>query len=199
MPRVRNLQNVFLNVPYDKGYEPLFITMVGALVCLGLTPRCTLEITEGGQGRLNRIQGILETCGSSIHDLSRVGLPVRFNMPFELGLACNLKRYLPRHEVVVFERVPYRIDRTVSDYKGSDPYIHNGRVRQFVGCILDAFITEHSNPPPFIVRRVTRLLRAAAREIQREYGKTNIFHRSTYLALVSASIQIAAQEGLIQR
>ena len=65
---------------------------MAGLSALGLFPRATLEI-PGGERRLDRIFDLIQTCASSLHDLSRVELdqkrPItpRFNMPFELGLA----------------------------------------------------------------------------------------------------------------
>jgi hypothetical protein len=82
-------KSVFLNVPYDDEYQSFFVTLVATLVLLGQTPRCVLEIQETGAGRLARIFDLLRSCGVSIHDLCRVGTPVRFNMPFELGMACT--------------------------------------------------------------------------------------------------------------
>jgi len=81
---------VFINAPFDAAYEPLFITLVGMLVFLGQEPYCVLEVREKGEGRLARIIELIRNCRMSIHDLSRVGLPARFNMPFELGLACTV-------------------------------------------------------------------------------------------------------------
>ena len=144
-----DVQNVFLNVPYDRGYEPLFVTLVASVVALGLKPRCVLEVREQGQGRLTRIQELLESCRTSIHDLSRVGTPVRFNMPFELGLACSIARYKPGHQVVVLERTLHRLDTTLSDYKGRDPLVHAGNCDRLVSCILDTFATEGQMPQPF--------------------------------------------------
>ncbi len=86
---------VFVNVPFDATYEPLFVTLVGTLVFLGQKPRCVLEVREKGDGRLIRILDLMRTCRMSVHDLSRTGTPVRFNMPFELGLASALKLQHP--------------------------------------------------------------------------------------------------------
>jgi hypothetical protein len=85
-------RSVFLNIPFDTSYEPLFIALISALVAIGRTPRCVLEVPEQGEGRLRRIFDLIRRCHVSVHDLSRVGLPVRFNMPFELGLAFALRR-----------------------------------------------------------------------------------------------------------
>ena len=83
---------VFLNLPFDKSYEPLFVAMISAIVAIGRTPRCVLEVPEQGDGRLTRVFNLMRSCSVSLHDLSRVGLPVRFNMPFELGVAFALRR-----------------------------------------------------------------------------------------------------------
>ena len=129
MPGALDPKSVFLNVPFDKQYERLFVTLVGTVVLLGQTPHCVLEVRERGQGRLARIFDLLRSCGASIHDLSRVGVPARFDVPFELGLACSLALAGEPHDVLVLDAKPYRLDRTLSDYKGRDPLIHHGRPR----------------------------------------------------------------------
>jgi hypothetical protein len=129
---------VFINVPFDSSYESLFVTLVGSLVFLGQEPHCVLEVREKGDGRLIRIVELMRTCRMSIHDLSRTGTPVRFNMPFELGLACSLKVAHPAaYEVFVLDSRPYRIDQTLSDYKGRDPLIHGGTCDGMVACLID--------------------------------------------------------------
>ncbi|MEA2327635.1 MAG: hypothetical protein QOE68_2594, partial [Thermoanaerobaculia bacterium] len=85
------------------------------LVFLGQKPRCVLEIREQGDGRLARILDLIRACRISVHDLSRVSTPVRFNMPFELGIACALKLLHPlEYEVLVLDTTPYRLDKTLS-------------------------------------------------------------------------------------
>src|SRR5437764_9856436 len=84
-------KGVFINAPFDPSYEPLFITLVGTLVFLGQDPHCVLEVRERGDGRLARIIELMRMCRMSVHDLSRTGMPVRFNLPFELGLASAIK------------------------------------------------------------------------------------------------------------
>jgi len=190
-------KNVFLNVPYDQSYEPLFVTAVATLVGLGLKPRTVLELADTGQGRLRRIQDHLEACRASVHDLSRVGTPVRFNMPFELGLACNLARYGKRHDIVVLERVRHRLDGTLSDYRGSDPLIHRGSCDQLASCLMDAFVNPGSIPPLSTMRRAARLARQAARTIKQQRRSQGLLDRTSYLTLVEAAAQIAVRERLI--
>src|SRR5262245_52056237 len=85
-------QDVFLNVPFDTEYAPLFLALIAGLTALGRTPHCVLEVASGGRNRLERIFSLMESCDASIHDLSRITLSgpqdvPRFNMPFELGMA----------------------------------------------------------------------------------------------------------------
>ena len=90
--RTQRRFDVFLNVPFDRKYEPLLIALVAGLTAFGLAPRCVLEIPPR-EDRLRRLHDLLSTCQASVHDLSPVGIYgssprcARFNMPFELGLA----------------------------------------------------------------------------------------------------------------
>jgi hypothetical protein len=191
----RDPGSVFLNVPFDRGYEPFFVTLVSALVSLGQTPRCVLEVRERGQGRLARIYELLRSCGVSIHDLSRAGQPVRFNMPFELGLACSIALAGEAHDIAVLDAVPYRLDRTLSDYKGRDPLIYHRRLDGIVDCIADLFQIAHI-PTPAVLKAEARILRRSAREIAKQYGGT-VFRPAAFRALVAASTDRARSRGLI--
>jgi hypothetical protein len=83
---------VFLNVPYDAYSVQPFLAYVCGICGFGLIPRATLEL-QGETRRLDRIVSLIESCGYSMHDMSRVELDTtppptpRFNMPFELGLS----------------------------------------------------------------------------------------------------------------
>jgi hypothetical protein len=189
--------SVFLNVPFDRGYEPLFITLVGTLICLGQKPRCVLEVTETGDGRLRRIFDLIRKCSMSVHDLSRIGPPVRFNMPFELGLACSL-RLLPgsSHEVVVLEAKNWRLDRTLSDYKGRDPLIHYNRCDDLVTCLLDV-VTSRSLPDAKDLRESAETLRQTAAAIKRRLRIQSVFRASAFRAISEAATEIAVTAGYI--
>lgn len=187
---------VFLNTPYDSRYQPLFVTLVGALICLGQKPRCVLEIRERGQGRLARIFDLIRSCKASIHDLSRVGPPARFNMPFELGLAHSLVLGGKPHEIVVMDAVDHRLDRTLSDYKGRDPVIHHNRCDDLAIAVLDLFAVPEE-PAPEAMRSATRLVRGSAAEIVRRYRSGTIFKPAPYRALVAAATELARERGFI--
>ncbi|HEU4886596.1 MAG TPA: hypothetical protein VFV49_01835 [Thermoanaerobaculia bacterium] len=144
------------------------MTLVAGLIFLGQDPHCVLEVREKGDGRLIRIVELMRSCRVSIHDLSRTGTPVRFNMPFELGLAAALKIADPNaYEVLVLESRPYRLDKTLSDYKGRDPLIHHGTSDGMIACLLDAFVTEVPDAAKEF-RAAARLLRKSAGLLKRQ-------------------------------
>jgi hypothetical protein len=188
---------VFINVPFDPAYEPLFVTLVGSLVFMGQEPHCVLEVREKGDGRLFRILELMRTCRMSIHDLSRTGMPVRFNMPFELGLACSLKVANPAaFEVFVLDGRPYRLDRTLSDYKGRDPLIHGGTCDGMVACLLDTFATEVSDAAAQF-RSAARDLRRSALFLKRQMRASSLYRPALFRLVVGAAADIAIDRGFI--
>ncbi|MGB9203442.1 MAG: hypothetical protein WCB94_05640 [Terriglobales bacterium] len=50
MPKPK-LQRVFINIPYDKPFEPLYLAYITALSAMGFLPQATLGI--GGNRRLD--------------------------------------------------------------------------------------------------------------------------------------------------
>ena len=101
-------ESAFLNIPYDRRYENLYLAFIAGLCAFGLTPRATIEIPSTKR-RLERIIELIQGSEYSFHDLSRVQLDrnspatPRFNMPFELGLAVDWARGAePGHEWFVF-------------------------------------------------------------------------------------------------
>ncbi len=191
MPRPRvDRHAVFLNVPFDAKYEEQFLALVSSIVALGRIPRCVLEIPETGRGRLHRIVQLIRRCAFSVHDLSRVGTPVRFNMPFELGLAYAIMRESGSHQFALLERVPFRLGLTLSDLGGIEPLIHNGSVRGTIACILDVLRSRRDDPDPEAVYRMYTSLSQVAVERRRTYGKRTVYTRSIFLDLVAAALEL---------
>jgi hypothetical protein len=135
MPKPK-LQRVFINIPYDEPFEPLYLAYITALSAMGFLPRATLGI--GGNRRLDRIASLIESCSYSIHDLSRVQLDrnapctPRFNMPFELGLAVAWTRANRHHKWLVFESVKRRLAKSMSLHPRWDGTRRNARSVQRV-------------------------------------------------------------------
>lgn len=192
-------KDVFLNVPFDVGYERNLVALIASLTALGKIPRCVLELPELGSGRLKRLLKHLERCRISVHDLSRVGVPVRFNMPFELGLACALSEYRKPHFYFVIERVPYRLDQTLSDLKGRDPLIHYNSPKRIVSGVLSMLRSKFKNPNPKEVYSNYKKLLAIAEKLKRDYGDDTIFSRAIFSDLVEAGTELAVASGHIKK
>lgn len=136
--------DVFINCPFDETYRPLFLAMVFGIHALGFRARCALEIDDGGETRLSKIERLIADCRFGVHDLSRIeldranGLP-RFNMPFELGLFLGAKHYgdelQKRKRVLVLDEERYRYQQFISDLAGIDPKAHGGEPEQLLAAL----------------------------------------------------------------
>jgi hypothetical protein len=172
------------------------VTLVASLVSLGQVPRCAIEIPETVRGRLDRIHKLIGSCGSSIHDMSRIGRPPRWNMPFDLGLACSWALSGEEHQVAVLDAVPRRLLRNLSDYNGRDPLIHHNRCDDLVTCVLDLFEAP-SEPDPADLRKLAKQLRREATQIAERYRRETVFSAAPFRALVAAASEHATAEGYI--
>jgi hypothetical protein len=144
--------SVFLNVPYDALFVRPCLAYICGICAYGLIPRATLEI-PGGARRLDRIVSLIESCRYSIHDMSRVELDMappptpRFNMPFELGLSVLHAARNPRkHTWFLFESESWRIQKSLSDLNGTDPYIHGGTEAGVFRELAKAFVRADRQP-----------------------------------------------------
>ena len=134
----KSRDEVFLNIPYDKKFERLFLAYIAGISASGMVPRATLEITDSSR-RLEKILKLTRSCDYSVHDLSRMQLDrakprvPRFNMPFELGLcvADANRQKGQRQNWFVFEAVANRVDKSLSDLRGQTPRF---TARRFVVC-----------------------------------------------------------------
>lgn len=190
-------RTVFLNVPFDTSYEPLFVALIAALTSLGRVPRCVLELPEEGGGRLQRILQLLRNCPVSIHDLSRSGQPARFNMPFELGIAVALSRIQKGHKFLVLERQRFRLQTTLSDLNGIDPGIHNGTIKGIISCILSQLGKPQGNPSPQAVFQIHQQLWKTVPHLKKSHGRETIFSRPIFGELVGGALILTRKRALI--
>jgi hypothetical protein len=186
-----------LNVPYDEAYEPILLALVAALLALGRKPRCTVELEDRGEGRARRILELLESTAVSFHDLSRTGTPVRFNMPFELGLAFGLAARRGRHRLYVLETERGRLEETLGDLRGTEAYVHRGRPELAASCVLDVLGSSRRDPPPREVHLLTEALGRVASELKRAYGRDVIFFPAPFRRLLAAGTELAHRGGFI--
>jgi hypothetical protein len=193
---LRHTRDAFLNVPYDKRYERLFLAFVAGLCGFGLIPRATVEI-PGSRRRLERINELIRECRYSFHDLSRVALDrtppptPRFNMPFELGLAVawSVSRRGVQ-KLFLFESKPHRLSKSLSDLNGTDPYIHNGEPEGVLRELTNALVRERDSPSLDELKAIYNEVRRAASRLKRTLGGASLFEARPFRDLVVLAIDI---------
>ena len=128
----RDPLSVFINVPFDDAYEPLFEALVFTIAACGYRVRCALEEDDSGDIRMDKLDRLIRESPRSVHDLSRThvsdGELPRFNMPFELGLAIGAKRFgskaFKSNTIKIMVAEPYKMPAYLSDLGGNDPSAH---------------------------------------------------------------------------
>ncbi len=183
--------NVFLNVPFDDEYKPLYVALIAALTAFGSTPRTVIEIPTHS-ARLERLRGLIAACGASVHDLSRVkasGKPPlpRFNMPFELGLALGIHQ--KKHAWFIFESAPHRVSRSLSDLAGYDAEIHDGKPEGVLRAVTNAFGASRQTVRHNDLVTLWRALRDVAPRIEKERG--SLFKTAAFADLVLTGQKLA--------
>jgi hypothetical protein len=186
---------VFLNVPYDRRFEKIFLAYLSGISAFGLVPRATLEIPTSAR-RLEKILSLIATCRYSIHDLSRVELDhtaprtPRFNMPFEIGLAVAHRRNKrgEKHEWFVCETKRFRLSKSLSDLDGTDPHIHEGKVLGVFRELGSIFIKSKRQPTAQQMAQIYSELRKSVPAILRQSAS-----KSFYTAKVFKDLSVAAK------
>jgi hypothetical protein len=187
-PNLRN-RSVFLNIPYDSGFENLLLAYIAGISAFGFTPRATLEIPFG-ERRLDRILSLIRESKYSIHDLSRVQVDrksprtPRFNMPFELGLTVAIgKSSHPDHAWIACETVPHRIKKSLSDLDGTDAYIHGGTIAGVFRELGNAFVGSSRQPTVKEMSQIYRVLRAQFQSVLNGAGAKDAFNARVFKEL----------------
>lgn len=194
--------SVFLNIPYDQKFRPLYLAYIAGLVHLGLVPRVTLGL-PGGTRRLDKILAEIQGCRYSIHDLSRVGLDrkppfatPRFNMPFELGLAVAWERLKPeKHAWFIFEAQEYRVQKSLSDLNGTDPQIHGGKVSGVMRELSNIFRRTRNRPTVPEMMKTFHAISRKSSSILEQSGTASLFEARVFQELCYEA-GIAAAESL---
>jgi hypothetical protein len=201
LPETDRDKSAFLNVPYDSRYSRLFLAFIAGLSAYRLTPRATLEI-PGGQRRLDRILELIQSCRYSFHDLSRIQLDrhhpatPRFNMPFELGLTVALQRVKQQdHEWFVFESLPRRLSKSLSDLDGTDPHVHGGTVQGVFRELTNALVHSRYQPTVGFINRIHRELTIAAPRIMRDAGTQSLLSARVFRDLAVVGARLSSMES----
>lgn len=128
---------VFVNAPFDVRYRPIFNALVFTIHDCGFIARCTLEIEDSSEIRIESITKLIRASQFGIHDISRAGVDrssrlARFNMPLELGLFLGAKRFGVKKQrekrCLILDTTPYRYQVFCSDIAGQDIRDHNNTV-----------------------------------------------------------------------
>ncbi len=183
--------SVFLNIPFDVTYEPVFLAIIVSLVAIGRAPRCVLEIPSQGRNRLDRILQLMMDCKVSVHDLSRIGTPARFNMPFELGIAYALRTLKPEseHLFVILENKPHSLASVISDMRAYDPIAHENKPLRAISAVLDS-LGPSKGFSAQEVHSLWKRLGRASRKLKREAGAKSVFTRTVFNKVVAAATEV---------
>lgn len=142
-------KNVFINCPFDDTYiNNLLKPIMYVIIRNGLNPRLSLEVSDSGQARLEKIIDLIKNCRYSIHDLSLVKSNKanefgRMNMPFELGIdygfrKCGIAPYSTK-QFLILEGTRYDYLKALSDISGFDIKAHNNNTEKVFDCLYSWF------------------------------------------------------------
>lgn len=137
--------SVFINCPFDIKYiNDLLKPTLYFLIKKRLNPRLSLEVSDSGQIRLEKITEIIKNCKFSIHDLSIVKSKkaneyARMNMPFELGIDYGLRNSnKPPYEqkkFLILGATKYDYQKALSDINGFDIKVHGNDTEKIFDCL----------------------------------------------------------------
>jgi hypothetical protein len=188
---------VFLNIPYDDEFKELYLAYIAGLCQLRLKPRIASGI-PGGERRLDRILALIQSCRYSIHDLSRVEVSVtppatpRFNMALELGLTITWAKLHPEdHTWFLWESMPKRVQKSMSDLDGTDTYIHSGTPEGVMSELRNAFPVDDA-PAVQQMMKVYRFVADNIEPVPAKSGARNVYAASVFKELCWLSSSLGA-------
>jgi hypothetical protein len=186
----------FINLPYAKRYEQVYLAFIAGVSGYGMVPTAAVR-DPSSRFQLDRIVDLITAARYSFHDLSWMSLDrkpprvPRFNMAFELGLAVALSR-LPHaaHEWFVFDTVPYRLDKALSDLGGIRPRIHDLSAPSVLRCLMNALGREEHQPTFANLLAIYADVEKVGRHIKRDYSN-DLFDTRPFADLAYAASEAA--------
>lgn len=192
----------FINLPYAKQYERVYLAFISGVAGYGLTPTAAVH-NPSSRYQLDRIFDLIAASQFSFHDLSWMTLDrkaprtPRLNMSFELGLTVAIAR-VPgaNHQWFVFDTVPYRLNKALSDLGGIRPWIHNKTPESILRVLMNALGRQRHQPSLANLLDIYQDVAKMARRIKREYSDdlfdTRPFADLAYVANDAAHRHIAS-------
>jgi hypothetical protein len=145
MRKNKYTNQVFINCPFDIEYAKLFQAIVFTIQDCGFIARCSKEIDNATELRLDSIINLINQCKYGVHDLSRIELDEtnrlpRFNMPFELGIFYGAKKFgtdkkNKSKSCIIFEKEQYSYQIFISDISGIDIKNHDNLPKKIIFAI----------------------------------------------------------------
>lgn len=195
----------FINLPYAKRYERVYLAFIAGVSGYGLVPTAAVR-DPSSRFQLDRIHELISAAEYSFHDLSWMSLDrtaprtPRLNMAFELGLAIAVSRSPDStHQWFVFDTVPYRLDKALSDLGGIRPRIHDLTPESVLRALMNALARQKHQPTLANLLHIYRDVEKVARRIKREYSNdlfdTRPFADLAYVAIEAAHLHIPSLAG----
>lgn len=117
-------------------------------------------------------------------------------MPLELGLTITWAKLHPkRHTWFLWESTPRRLQKSMSDLDGTDPYIHRGTVQGVLSELRKAFLREGA-PPVNRMIEAYRLVESSLDGVLADPGSSSLYTASVFKELCFLALDAAggAQE-----
>ena len=195
----------FINLPYAKRYERVYLAFIAGVSGYGLVPTAAVR-DPSSRYQLDRIFELINAAQYSFHDLSWMSLDrsaprtPRLNMAFELGLAVALSRAThAEHQWFVFDTIPYRLDKALSDLGGIRPRIHDMSPESVLRCLMNALARQKHQPTLANLLAIYSVVEKMARSIKRDYSNdlfdTRPFADLAYVASEAAQLHIPSLAG----
>jgi hypothetical protein len=166
----------FINLPYHKRYERVYLAFIAGVAGYGFKPTAAVH-SPASRYQLDRIYDLIAAAQFSFHDLSWMSLDAkpprtpRLNMAFELGLSVAISRTPgANHQWFVFDTVPHRLDKALSDLGGIRPRLHDRSPESVLRALMNALTREKHQPTLANLLDVYRRVEKMARDIKREYS-----------------------------
>jgi hypothetical protein len=187
----------FINIPYATAYETVYLSLIAGAAGHGLVPTAAVH-DPSSRFQLDRIYDLIASARYSFHDLSFMSVDrkpprtPRLNMAFELGLAVALSRAPgAQHEWFVFDTVPNRLDKALSDLGGIRPRIHDRRSPESVlRAVMNALGRQRHQPTLPNLLTIYTEIALAARQIKTTYSN-DLFETRPFSDLVFVANQAA--------
>ena len=192
----------FINVPYAKRYEKIYLAFIAGAAAYGLVPTAAVH-DPSSRFQLDRICEMIASASYSFHDLSWMSVDnkaprtPRLNMTFELGLAVAFSRRARRaHRWIVFDTVPYRLQKALSDLGGIRPRIYDGTPVGLFKELMSALQREKHRPTLANLMEIYRAVETNAGRIKRTYSldlfDTRPFDELRFIAQREAELAVAS-------